>query len=236
MSSFESRPFPAGPARTFIDRAGAAAPAFVETPFARAAPHTASDDFEATTSFAASLEQAGDTEREQGLVDAYERGRAEGAREAEARHAVEVRAALDALAVGVAAASTRAEGALSLLAGRALALAAEIAERILKRSVADDLAALVPCVEEALAALAPDAPVTLALAPDDLARLHAGEASALAQLAERMGIALRPEPRLARGEAELASGPACVELRWNTLVARLRAALEAQSPAVEAMP
>jgi len=226
MSSFESRPFTPRPAHAFIGRAEAAAPTFVENPPARRQAREDGGDPEATAPLVA--EPTGDDAFDRRIAEAHARGRAEGALDAAARSAAEMRRALDALTAGIADSRAREARAVEELAQRALSLAAEIAERVLRRSLTEDLELLAPCVTEALSVLAPESPATLALAPDDLAQLRAGGAPALARLAERTGIELREDAALARGEAALAAGPACVELRWSVVTARLRAVLEAQ--------
>jgi flagellar biosynthesis/type III secretory pathway protein FliH len=169
--------------------------------------------------------EAARAEREAQLAEAFARGRAEGLAEAEARHAQQLGTALRALAEGARALASREQSALAGWAPRALALAGELAERLLRRSLAEDLARLTPCLEEALAVSALGEGVALALAPGDLAALRAGHATELAKWAETAGLTLQSDASLARGEAALAAGAARVELRWNEVVARLRSAL-----------
>jgi flagellar biosynthesis/type III secretory pathway protein FliH len=171
--------------------------------------------------------EAARAEREAQLAEAFARGRAEGLAEAEARHAQQLGTALRALAEGARALASREQSALAGWAPRALALAGELAERLLRRSLAEDLARLTPCLEEALAvsALGEGVALALALAPGDLAALRAGHATELAKWAETAGLTLQSDASLARGEAALAAGAARVELRWNEVVARLRSAL-----------
>jgi flagellar biosynthesis/type III secretory pathway protein FliH len=164
-------------------------------------------------------------EREAQLAEAFARGRAEGLAEAEARHAQQLGTALRALAEGARALAAREQSALAGWASRALALAGELAERLLRRSLAEDLARLTPCLKEALAVSELGEGVALALAPGDLAALRAGHATELAKWAETAGLTLQSDASLARGEAALAAGAARVELRWNEVVARLRNAL-----------
>ncbi len=173
-------------------------------------------------------------ETEARVEEAYVRGRAEGAAEAAARSAAETGAALAALADAVRALAAREERAIAEWAPRAVALAAEIAERVLRASLAEDLARIVPCVDEALATLASTEPVVLSLAPGALAALRAGNAETLAAWADAAGVALQSDPSLAPDEAALAAGSARVELRWNAVVERLRIALEERLPLAEA--
>jgi flagellar biosynthesis/type III secretory pathway protein FliH len=214
MSSSEPRASRAP--RGFVDVPAAPVRAFVELPLqlTRAAEHAARAGSPGQRDDAALLAQAA------------ERGRAEGFAEAEARHAAHGDAALRALADGARALAAREERALAEWPRRALALAAEIAERVLRRSLAEDLARLTPCLDEALATLAPRGPVALALSPAALAALRAGSAAALAAWAEAAGVALQADASLAPSEATLAAGPARVELRWNAVVEQLRSTLE----------
>lgn len=217
MSSFEAR------TPTFRSAPAARRAEFVEQP--RARRPAAVDETAPLVDTALELDEA---ELSRRVEHAFASGRAEGLREGEARAVQETKRALAALAEGIAAAEQRDRRALELLGERALALATEMAERVLRRAIAADLGLLTPCVEEALASLEPGVPATLALAPADLALLRAGGAEELAALAERAHLALAEDATLAHGEAVLAAGPARVELRWAAVAERLRSALETQ--------
>lgn len=209
----------------FVGDAASPPPAFVELPLRLA--REAAPERE-------SAQEAAARELAKQIAEAHARGRAEGAAEAEARHAEGTRAALAALGDAVSALAAREERAIAEWAPRAIALAAEIAERVLRASLAEDLARIVPCVDEALATLASPEPVALALAPSALAALRAGSAETLAAWADAAGVALQSDPSLAAGEAALVAGSARVELRWNAVVERLRIALEERLPLAEA--
>jgi flagellar biosynthesis/type III secretory pathway protein FliH len=193
------------------------------------------------------LSQAGEPARESAhdaarreiaerVAEAYARGRAEGAAEAAVRHAEETCTALAALGESVRGIAAREERAIAEWAPRSIALAGEIAERVLRASLAEDIARIVPCVDEALATLASQQPVALALAPSALATLRAGNAETLAAWADASGVALQSDPSLAHGEAALVAGSARVELRWRAVVERLRVALEERLPLTEVAP
>jgi flagellar biosynthesis/type III secretory pathway protein FliH len=167
---------------------------------------------------------------EERLAEHFENGRRAGADEVRAELASRIDAALCAVAAAARAHDAEHERWLALLTTRALELAGEIAERIVRRALTRDLELLAPCAEEALAALPAEGVRTLSLHAEDLAALERGAAPALAQLAEKAGLALAADASLARGEATLCAGPSRIELRWDAVVARLRVALESALP------
>ena len=171
---------------------------------------------------------------EQRLAEAFEQGRVLGATQQRAEFAAEAGATLARIEQALAGARDADREALAALGRGSLDLAAAIAERVLGALASSEIARLAPCLEEALRALPPAAERSLALAPDDLAALRTGGAEALAAFAERNALALRADATLARGELYLESGAASLELRWRSIVERIRAAAEHSACELEA--
>jgi len=158
----------------------------------------------------------------------YARGLREGVEQAEAEQAERLRTALAALEAALAGLRERERAQAEALAQAGLGLALAAAKHLLRRELAQDLTALAPCLSEAFAALQPDADVVLALAPDDLARLRAGGAEALARVAETWHAQLVPDGSLAAGEARVEASGAQIELASGRVLAQLEAALREQ--------
>lgn len=171
---------------------------------------------------------------EQRIADAFEQGRTLGATRQRAEFAAEAGATLARIERALADARDADLEALAALGRGSLDVAAAIAERVLGALAASEIARLAPCLEEALSALPPAAARSLALAPEDLASLRAGGAEALAGFAERNALSLRADATLARGELLLESGAASLELRWQSIVERIRAAVEHSACELEA--
>ncbi len=171
---------------------------------------------------------------EQRIAEAFEQGRVQGAAQARAELAAEVGATLAQIEQALASSRDADNEALAALGRGSLDVAAAIAERVLGAVAASEIARLAPCLEEALRALPPAAVRSLALAPDDLTTLRDGGAEALADFAQRNSLALRADATLARGEVSLEAGAASLELRWQSIVARIRAAAESSACELEA--
>jgi flagellar biosynthesis/type III secretory pathway protein FliH len=171
---------------------------------------------------------------EERVAEAFERGREQGAAQAQAALASSVGAALARMEQAFAQSREADHKALAALGRGSLDVAAAIAERLLGALAAAEIARLVPCLEEALAALPPAAARTLALAPADLATLREAGADAVTAFAERNALALRADATLARGEVQLEAGAASLELRWQSIVERVRAAAESCACELEA--
>jgi flagellar biosynthesis/type III secretory pathway protein FliH len=174
------------------------------------------------------------TSVEQRIAEAFEQGRMLGATQQRAEFAAEAGATLARIEQALADARDADLAALAELGRGSLDVAAAIAERVLGALASSEIARLAPCLEEALRALPPAAARSLALAPEDLASLRAGGAEALAGFAERNALALRADATLARGELLLESGAASLELRWQSIVERIRAAAEHSACELEA--
>jgi flagellar biosynthesis/type III secretory pathway protein FliH len=156
---------------------------------------------------------------------AYARGLRAGLEQAAAAQAERLRTALAALegALGELRERERAQAAALAQAGLALALAA--AKHVLRRELASDLDALASGLEEAFAALAPEAELVLALSPPDLALVAEGGAEALGRLTRSWNARLVSDPKLGAGEARAESSGAQVELVLDRVMERLEATL-----------
>ncbi len=104
-------------------------------------------------------------------------------------------------------------------------LALTVAEKIVRRELRTDAAALASIVERALAQLDTEGPLRVAVSPADRDALETGAP----ELAERLagaGAALEPDPGLERGDVVVDAGASQVDARIPELLRRLREELE----------
>ena len=104
-------------------------------------------------------------------------------------------------------------------------LALAIAGHVLERELSADPAAFAALVERALQELMVPSGARIALSPADLERVQSAAAEPCRALAECWSAELVADATLAAGEARVEAGEAQVDLRLESLLARVRAEL-----------